>query len=284
MNTKDVFNFPIHLGTYDEFVEEILQLAICGTSSYVCVASVHQLVEAYYNPLYSSISRGATIVTPDGMPITWALKLLYKIKQQRIAGMDLMPDLLSGAAKKDIPVYIYGGTQKMLDSTNMYIKENFPNLILAGLYSPPFRLMSAEEDEVVCNLINQSGAQLVFVVLGCPKQECWMASMKGKINAAMVGIGAAVPVMIGLQKRAPRWMQHSGLEWLYRLYQEPRRLWKRYFITNNVFLYLLIKEKMKLMLRKFISVFIPQGKLQVLPKEYESINNRNGIANHKKAS
>jgi N-acetylglucosaminyldiphosphoundecaprenol N-acetyl-beta-D-mannosaminyltransferase len=246
MNKQLIVNFPVHLGSYREFINEILQLAATKQSSYVCVAAVHQLIEAYRDKSYSHISRGANVVTPDGMPLTWALRLLYNIKQERVAGMDLLPDLLKEAESKNISIFFYGGSQEMLNKASNYIRQKYPKLVLSGSYSPPFRPLSKEEDEEVCNIINQSGAQLVFVVLGCPKQERWMASMKGRIDATMVGIGGALPVLIGLQKRAPVWMQHSGLEWAYRLSQEPGRLWKRYLVTNTLFIYLLLKEKLKL--------------------------------------
>jgi N-acetylglucosaminyldiphosphoundecaprenol N-acetyl-beta-D-mannosaminyltransferase len=120
--------------------------------------------------------------------------------------------------------------------------RHYPNLHIRGLYSPPFRALTPEEEERTIERINSSGAKLLFVVLGCPKQEQWMASMAGRINAVMIGIGGALPVLIGMQKRAPKWMQRAGLEWLFRLLQEPRRLFKRYFVTNSVFLYLLSRE------------------------------------------
>jgi N-acetylglucosaminyldiphosphoundecaprenol N-acetyl-beta-D-mannosaminyltransferase len=245
MKTQHIFNFPINLGTYRNFLDQIIQLAESKVSSYVCVVTVHQLIEAHRDSSFSTISRGADVVTPDGMPITWALKLLYKIKQERVAGMDLLPDLLKEAERKKISVFFYGGTQYMLNKTKSYLLENYPNIVLAGLYSPPFRDLTQTENDEVCKMINISGATLIFVVLGCPKQEKWMASMKDKLNATMVGIGGALPVMIGIQKRAPVWMQTAGLEWLFRLAQEPGRLWKRYFITNSFFIFLLLKEKLK---------------------------------------
>ena len=141
-----------------------------------------------------------------------------------------------------MPVYFYGGTRQLLDKTLEYIAEHYPNLVVAGSFSPPFRKLTTKEDDLIIEDINNSGAHLVFVVLGCPKQEKWMASMKGRVNAMMVGIGGALSVMIGNQKRAPGWMQNAGLEWMFRFLQEPVRLFKRYSYTNSIFLYLLVKE------------------------------------------
>jgi N-acetylglucosaminyldiphosphoundecaprenol N-acetyl-beta-D-mannosaminyltransferase len=254
LKKQDVLNFPISLGSSDSFVDEILALARSKQSAYVCVAAVHQLIEAHQDASFAKISQGANIVTPDGMPITWALKILYGISQERIAGMDLLPALLKQAEKDSISVYFYGGTQSMLDKTNEYVSRHFPNLQIAGSYSPPFRALTAEEEVATASMINQTGAQLVFVVLGCPKQERWMYSMKGRIHATMVGIGAALPVLVGIQSRAPKWMQNNGLEWLYRLIQEPRRLWKRYFITNSKFIYLVTTAKFKRALKPTTSI------------------------------
>jgi len=250
----DVLNFPINLGSSESFVDEILALARSKQSAYVCVAAVHQLIEAHQDASFAKISQGANIVTPDGMPITWALKILYGINQERVPGMDLLPLLLKEAERNSISVYFYGGTQEMLDKTNAYVKQQYPGLPIAGSYSPPFRPLTAEEEQATASMINQTGAQLVFVVLGCPKQEKWMYLMKGRIQATMVGIGAALPVMVGIQSRAPKWMQNNGLEWLFRLIQEPRRLWKRYFVTNSKFIYLVTTAKFKRALKPTTSI------------------------------
>jgi N-acetylglucosaminyldiphosphoundecaprenol N-acetyl-beta-D-mannosaminyltransferase len=156
--------------------------------------------------------------------------------------MDLLPDLLKEMEKKELKVYFYGGSPELIKQTAIHLKQHFPLLPIVGLKSPPFRELSKEEEEHTINEINSSEAQLVFVILGCPRQEKWMASMKGRINAVMVGVGGALPVLIGMQARAPKWMQRSGLEWFYRLAQEPTRLFKRYAITNSLFLYLLSKD------------------------------------------
>lgn len=245
MNKIEILRFSVSLGKYQDFVDQIILKASSKTKAYVCIASVHQLMEAHADPSFAQISHNADIVTPDGLPITWALKWLYNITQDRVAGMDLLPHLLKESEDKGLSVFFYGGTQTMLDKTYEYIQHKFTNLHIAGLYSPPFRSLTVDEENEICNKINSSGANLVFVVLGCPKQEKWMATMKSKINATLVGVGGALPVLVGLQKRAPLWMQKNGLEWVFRLIQEPRRLWKRYFVTNSQFIYYLIVEKFK---------------------------------------
>jgi N-acetylglucosaminyldiphosphoundecaprenol N-acetyl-beta-D-mannosaminyltransferase len=175
--------------------------------------------------------------------LTWALNRLYGIKQERVAGMDLLPDLLSLSSEHSIPIFFYGSTEEVLSQTQEYIKTYYPKIPFTGVYSPPFRPLTVDEECEVIDKINTSGARIIFVSLGCPKQEKWMASMKGRINGVMIGIGGALPVLLGVQKRAPRWMRKCGLEWLFRLLQEPKRLFKRYFYTNTKFIYLILREK-----------------------------------------
>jgi N-acetylglucosaminyldiphosphoundecaprenol N-acetyl-beta-D-mannosaminyltransferase len=239
---EQVISLSISIGSYKSFVEAIIEVSKLKESSYVCVANAHMTIEAYWDPHFAHVVNSADFVTPDGMPLVKALKLLYGIKQDRIAGMDLMPDLLIEAEKNELGVYFYGGSDEMLSKTKEYLEINYPKLKNHYFYSPPFRPLTIEEEQDVVNMINESAAHIVFVALGCPKQEKWMSSMKGKVNACMLGIGGALPVMIGMQKRAPMWMQKLSLEWVFRLYQEPKRLFKRYFVTNSLFLWLFLKE------------------------------------------
>jgi N-acetylglucosaminyldiphosphoundecaprenol N-acetyl-beta-D-mannosaminyltransferase len=239
--TKHIISLFISTGSYDSFIHRIIELARKKQSSYVCVANVHMTIEAYWDSKFAEMVNDADLVTPDGMPLAKAMKLLYGIRQDRVAGMDLLPDLLKKAEEENLGVFFYGGTEEMLQRTQTYVQATYPNLKEQAYYSPPFRALTAEEEVSVIQQINNSGAHLVFVALGCPKQEKWMAGMKGKINACMLGIGGALPVMIGMQKRAPQWMQKLSLEWLYRLLQEPKRLFKRYFVTNTLFIWLLFK-------------------------------------------
>jgi len=241
-----LLDFPISTGSYEQLLSQLIRMAQTGKSAVVCVANVHMFVEAHRNRDFKEIMNGADIVTTDGKPLTWGLKILYGIKQDRVAGMDLMPDLLSQLCDDKLSVFFYGGTQEMLARTKDFCNEKFPALNVAGMYSPPFRKLTAEEDQDVVDMINRSGASIVWVALGCPKQERWMISMKGRINALMIGIGGALPVMVGMQKRAPLWMQNAGLEWLYRLCQEPKRLFKRYAVTNSMFILLLAKALVKM--------------------------------------
>jgi N-acetylglucosaminyldiphosphoundecaprenol N-acetyl-beta-D-mannosaminyltransferase len=242
-----IFSIKINQGKFNDFVNEIAG-QYKGTSFYVCVANVHMLIEAYRDNEFANVVNNANLVTPDGKPLTWALKILYGFSQERVCGMDLLHPLLESASEKELPVFFYGGTPGLLSKTKEFIDTRYKKLKVCGFLSPPFRNLTLEEEDNVVNEINNSGARIVLVVLGCPKLEKWMAKMKGRINAVMIGIGGALPVFIGLQKRAPVWMQEIGFEWLFRLLLEPRRLFKRYLVTNTVFVFLLLFELLKVKL------------------------------------
>jgi N-acetylglucosaminyldiphosphoundecaprenol N-acetyl-beta-D-mannosaminyltransferase len=238
---KQLISININTGTYRNFVNELVEMSE-KNSTYTCIANVHMLVEAYSNASFASIINNADMITPDGIPLTWGLKLLHGVRQDRVAGMDLLPDLLKEAERKSIPVYFYGGPESMLARIKEKIPKRYPSLKIAGMFSPPFRDLSMAEVELTAQLINNSGAKIILVILGCPKQELWMGMMKNRINGTMIGVGGALPVLLGIQKRAPVWMQRNGLEWTFRLWQEPRRLFKRYAVTNSIFIFLLTKE------------------------------------------
>jgi N-acetylglucosaminyldiphosphoundecaprenol N-acetyl-beta-D-mannosaminyltransferase len=243
--TKRILSIDVSMGAYKEFVDTIMDYGAKRKSSYVCVANVHMLVEAHQHPEFQRVVNNADIVTPDGMPLAKAFAILYKEQQVRVDGMSLLPVLLQRCIDAGQSVFFYGGTQAMLEQTRTYLNNNFPDLNIAGIHAPPFRKLTEKEIEQTAVMITESKANMVFVVLGCPRQEIWMAQMKGRIPAVMIGIGGALPVLIGQKSRAPEWMQRNSLEWLYRLQQEPRRLFKRYYHTNKTFIYLMFKAKFK---------------------------------------
>ena len=246
MTHQQLIKLNLSLGSFQDFVNNIMALGQRKQSSYVCVANVHSCIETYQDDGFAQVVNQADIVTPDGMPLVKALAWLYGIKQDKVSGPDLMPALLLESEKQGLTVYFYGSTDEVLERLKDFCSENYPKLLIAGMHSPPFRVLTEAETQTEIQQINASGANLVLVALGCPKQERWMANMKGKINAVMVGVGGAFPMLVGVQKRAPLWMQKNSLEWFYRLAQEPRRLFKRYFITNSLFILLIIKEKMQI--------------------------------------
>lgn len=233
-----LFKTWVTAASYQEYLQNILTLAKFRKSSYVCFANVHMLMEAYQKPVFNQVVNRADIVTPDGRPLSILMKYQHKIAQERACGMDLFPEILQEAEKRDLSIFFYGSTQEVLDAIVKKAAVEFPGLKIAGVYSPPFRPLSHQEDEAAVEKINSSGANLVFVSLGCPKQEKWMYEHKGRIHACMLGLGQAFLTYAGLEKRLPKWARDLSLEWLYRLYLEPKRLWKRYLLGNSKFLYL----------------------------------------------
>lgn len=239
---KQVIGSDISLGTYDEFIKYFFEIAQRRKSSYVCVANVHMLIEGFKDPVFQKIINEADLATPDGMPISKALGWLYGIRQDRVAGMDIMPDLMQKCEKHNLSIYLYGSTDDILADIKLKAENEFPSLNICGMYSPPFRDIDADEHKRILRRINDANPDFVFVALGCPKQEKWMAQQKGHINSCMIGLGGAFEVYAGRKKRAPLWMQRGSLEWFYRLLNDPRRLWKRYLYTNSFFVILLLKQ------------------------------------------
>lgn len=232
----------ISAGSFDDFVEHVFWLAEHKASSYVCFANVHMLMEAYNDSEFNQVLNNADVATPDGNPVSKLSKLFYGRQQERVAGMDLLPRLLQEAAARGKSVYFYGSTDQVLEAVVAKAKQELPDLNVAGHYSPPFRKLTAAEDAAITDMINQSAPDLVFVALGCPKQERWMAAHKGQVKACMLGVGQAYMTYAGLEKRLPEWARNLSLEWTYRLWQEPRRLWKRYLLTNSMFIFLTLKQ------------------------------------------
>jgi len=237
LNTKImVLGVPIDVISWSDALKNISQWSLNSESRVVCICNVHSVVTASRDAAFSRVVNEADMATPDGAPVAWMLRRLGHVGQQRINGPDLMWRYCERAAQSNEGIFLYGGTLKTLDLLQRKLHENFPTLRIVGAYSPPFRSLSEDEDAAVVKAINESGAGVVWVSLGCPKQELWMAAHRGRINAVMVGVGAAFDYHAGTIQRAPLWMQHCGLEWLYRLISEPRRLWQRYLVTNSLFL------------------------------------------------
>ena len=241
MLKENIFTFPVSIGSYQNFINEIFELAEQKTSSYVCFANVHMVVEAYKDPVFNSIVKNADIITPDGQPLAVFLKRIKKIDQERVCGMDVFPDLLKEAEYRKKAVYFYGTTEEIIGRIVYKVKKQFPELKISGSYAPPFRTLTKDEDAVIIDQINQTNPDLIFVALGCPKQERWMAKHKHLINGCMLGIGHAFKTYSEVAKRSPLWMQRLSMEWVYRLFQEPARLWRRYFYTNAFFIWLALK-------------------------------------------
>jgi len=221
---------------WGEGIARIQGWADARESRYVCITNVHSVVMTTQSPEFAGVIAGADMATPDGAPVAWMLRQTGHRDQARINGPDLMWKYCQQAAQRNESIFLYGGTSRTLEALQARLLVAFPALRIAGAVSPPFRALSAAEDSAMIDLINSAGAGTVWVSLGCPKQERWMAAHRGRIHAVMIGVGAAFDYHAGTIRRAPAWMQQAGLEWLHRLLSEPRRLWRRYLVTNSIFL------------------------------------------------
>jgi N-acetylglucosaminyldiphosphoundecaprenol N-acetyl-beta-D-mannosaminyltransferase len=211
---------------------------------YICVTSVHGVISSLNAPAFRRAVNDADIATPDGMPVVWAMRSFGARTQQRVYGPTLMLKLCEQAASLGHKVFLYGARDETLHSLSQRLRDRFPGLTIAGVYSPPFRPLTPEEDAACIRMIQESDADLVFVGLSTPKQEAWMIGHRDKLpGAILIGVGAAFDFHAGRVKQAPAWMQDRGLEWFFRLCMEPGRLWKRYLLVTPIFLPLWALQK-----------------------------------------
>lgn len=229
---------PLAVSSYDEVVAWMDATIEAGARASVTAAAVNLVMSARDDPATMQAVLGATLAVPDGQPLVWALRLLGHPSATRVYGPDLMAHFCAHAAFAGTPMYLYGGrSPEALDLLTERLRERFPGLRIVGGWSPPFRPLTAAERERVVAEIDASGARVVWVGTGQPKQELWMHQMRPLLAAPLlVGVGAAFDFHAGIVSQAPSWMQRSGLEWVYRLSREPRRLWRRYLTQNPRFL------------------------------------------------
>jgi N-acetylglucosaminyldiphosphoundecaprenol N-acetyl-beta-D-mannosaminyltransferase len=233
----EILGIPLAISDYDEVVAWMEAMIAADARGYLTAAAVNLVMSAHEDPQAHAAVLGATLVVPDGQPIVWALHALGHARATRVYGPDLMARFCARAAVAGTRMYLYGGrTPAALELLETRLRERFPGLVIAGGYSPPFRELNAQEQRDVVAAIDASGAQVVWVGTGQPKQEKWMFAMRPRLVAPLlVGVGAAFDFHAGLVPQAPRWMQRHGLEWTYRLAREPRRLWRRYARYNPRF-------------------------------------------------
>jgi len=216
-------------------------------SHYICVRDVHGVMESQRDREIRHIHNHAGLVTPDGMPLVWLCRLKGHAHVERVYGPDLMLALCEHSLHQGYRHYFYGGVDGVPELLAQRLRQRFPGLQIVGTISPPFRPLTEEEDIEIVKEINQKSPHVIWVGLSTPKQEYWMASHIGKINApVLIGVGAAFDFLAGIKKQAPRWMQRSGLEWLFRLGMEPRRLWRRYLINAPIFIVFILLQSLGL--------------------------------------
>jgi N-acetylglucosaminyldiphosphoundecaprenol N-acetyl-beta-D-mannosaminyltransferase len=235
--TAEILGIPLAITDYEEVMDWMDAMIAAGARGYVTAAAVNLVMSAQEQPETLAAVLGATLAVPDGQPLVWALHALGHARATRVYGPDLMAGYCARAAANGTPIYLYGGrhdeARGLLEAR---LRERFPGLQIAGGSSPPFRVLTAQEDERELELINASRAAVVWVGTGQPRQERWMHEMRSRLSAPLlVGVGAAFDFHAGLVSQAPPWMQRNGLEWTYRLSREPRRLWRRYARYNPRF-------------------------------------------------
>ncbi len=239
----DVFGVQVSATHYKEAVEVILQAAEQHLPAQVSLHAVHALITASSDPELRRKVNSFQMIAPDGQPVRWALNLLHGAGlRDRVYGPELMLRLCQQAAVRGVSVYLYGSSPEVLERLQANLQAKYPGLRIAGVESPPFRPLSVEESDDTIKRINDSGAGIVFVGLGAPKQDHFAYEHGSRIRAVQVCVGAAFDFHAGVKRMAPRWMQRWGLEWVYRLIHEPGRLWHRYLVTNTVFLAKLARE------------------------------------------
>lgn len=242
---KEVIDIPLTCIPFDEQMMLILRWAKIRASKAVCLANVHMLMEARRNSWYREVLEKADLVTPDGKPLVMMLRGLGIMEQNQVSGMNVFENLCDSAEKSGISIYFLGSTPEILEKIKHRLAKDYPILKIAGMKSIPFMSIdeiNASKDKVLIEEVNNSGAGIIFVCLGCPKQEVWMSQYKGLINGVMIGVGAVFAMYAGITPRAPHLVQSVGMEWLYRLIQEPNRLWHRYSSTIPPFMYLATKQ------------------------------------------
>lgn len=210
---------------------------------YICVSNVHTTVMSYENEEYRKIQNSAAMALPDGAPLSsYSRRKGYK-QAQRVTGPDLMLELFAISKEKGYRHYFYGATEETLQSMREVLERDYPGIEIAGMYAPPFRALTPQEDAQIVAKINESRPDFIWIGLGAPKQEEWMYQHMGQLQGVLIGVGAGFDYLAGYIKRAPRWMQRMSLEWLYRLLQDPKRLWRRYFTSNVKFICLTQMDK-----------------------------------------
>ena len=227
-----ILGVPISAIDMSQTLFEIDTALAIGRGGYICVRDAHGVLLAQNDPYFRDIHDRAALVTPDGMPLVWLAHLYGHSDVDRVCGADLVTALCAHSLRHRYRHYLFGGTADVAERLRQALRSTFPGIQIAGCESPPFKPPTTEPDYAACERIRDANADIVWVGLGTPKQEYWMAANAPLLpNAILIGVGAAFDFHAGAVKRAPCWMQRSGLEWLYRLHQQPRRLWKRYLIT-----------------------------------------------------
>lgn len=236
LKRKKLFGIKIVISNLNEAAEYVAGAGDELKGKYISFANVHTTVMAHKDRGFRQVQKEAFYVMPDGRPLSKLLRLRGYREAGQIAGPDFMDALWRASVKYHKSHYFYGGSEETIERLRKNLTEKYPDVMIAGMESPPYRSLTEEEDKDVVERINASGADFIWIGLGAPKQEIFMHDHKGQLNGVMLGVGAGFDFYSGTVCRAPKWIQKLYLEWLYRLFQEPERLWKRYLVTNTEFI------------------------------------------------
>ena len=242
MKKEKIITHNINIISTENLLKEFEKFSFSNNGHYICITPVHAIIEAYNNKNFSEVVNNADLSLPDGRPVFWALKLLKHKDTGHFPGYFVTKLICELASKNKFKVGFYGGKIETLNKCVEKLKSDFKELDVGYIYSPPFRILNDNEKNLIIKDINKSKIQFLFVCLGCPKQEFWMAEHKETIKCTKVGIGAAIEFIAGTSYLPPVWIQKIGLWWLIRLILEPRRLFWRYFSTNFKFIFLFLKQ------------------------------------------
>jgi N-acetylglucosaminyldiphosphoundecaprenol N-acetyl-beta-D-mannosaminyltransferase len=242
-----ILSMNVDLTNPNQALSRVERLVETKKGAYVCVSNVHMCMEAMGCNDFQSIVNKADFVIPDGRPLCWAQSLLGYAGAEQVRGRDIMNAICASSGERSINIGLYGGSSaELLAVINNILLANYPSINITYTFSPPFRPLNEAEDADIVAAINQAKVNVLFVGIGCPKQERWMAEHKDKLSCVMLGVGAAYDFIAGTKKEAPRWIQVIGMEWLFRLCYEPKRLWRRYLYTNPSFIWHFGKQFFKI--------------------------------------
>lgn len=242
LRTCNILGVNINVTNIEETVKIITENLEDIKGNYICVSNVHTTVMSYEDETYKAIQNSGFMALPDGKPLSIVSKKRGFDEAERVTGPDLMEEIFKISEEKGYRHYFYGSTKQTLNRLDKTLKEKYPQMEIVGMYSPPFRKLTEEENREIEENINKVNPDFIWVGLGAPKQEIWMSEHKNKVKGLMIGVGAGFDYIAGNISRAPIWMQKNSLEWLYRLIQDPKRLFKRYCTTNSKFIFLCFKE------------------------------------------
>ena len=240
---RSVVGILIDIADYDSAVDFIVRAARARRGAAISALAVHGLMTGVFDRECKFRLNHFDLLVPDGQPVRWVLNWLYRAGlRDRVYGPDMTRKVCERAAREKIPVYFYGSTPEVLASLRYKLGLMFPALIIAGMRPSLFRRLRPEEKTELAEQIRSSGAAIVFVGLGCPRQEAFAYEFRDHLDMPIIAVGAAFPFLAGITPQAPRWMQDAGLEWLFRLQSEPRRLWRRYLLLNPAYLFCVVLQ------------------------------------------